>query len=1040
MSTGDQAKPQQGGPDRAERLSLRAANLNVALGVTRRPDERELRALDSSLKRNTAFVKKLKSLSEDACESLCTEIASLNLSKYVSEMASAVAEAKLPRPADISAAVKVCSLLHQRYAEFSQLLPQELLKAYRETGAALKSSDPARQSRQRVLVRLLAELTVAGVCPDLSPLGSMLKDAVRPEEQAPAGFALLPVVVAFVRATADDVLGVGGKTPEAERVGSPEHRAAMGKICEAYFAAACRHLAEQHEALGDMEHDNRVAMETKGEVAESQTAAYEVLRKNYEKLVANISMLADLLGQAMPQMPERESLTRITEAADKPAKGETEPPPMWENEATRTFYECLPDLAELVPASVLHKGDKTSDVDKPIDPSEVAADAESDEKASSAMPVPETPAVVVVSAMMPGSMSVDRLLKQLPECLSRDLIDSAAVDWCYLNTRPNRKKLLRALFAAPRTMLGVLPYYCRLVAALTPVCKDLAPGLVTLLDDEFKQLLTKKDSSFVESKIRNARYIGELTKFKLCPRDVVFNCLRSCIDDFGYWNIETLCTLIDTCGRFLYRSPETHVRTKNLLEIMMRLKSAKNLDPRSEAMVETAYFQCVPPDRCHKDKPLTPVQKYIRHLLWAEFNASNGKKVVHQLRMLDWDQYEDYTARCLVNVHKYKFSDVPLLASLIAGLARHNETLTVKCVDLLMEDILDALERNETSEQQKRIVQMKLLGELYNFVILDSPIIFDTLYLLITHGHDAKSVSSGESARLDDTSDFFRIRLVCTLLNTCGGFWKKGKTARRLDRFLVFFNRYLLTKDAMPTDVSFMVDDCFEALRPALKRPQTIEEADAALHTFFEQEQANIKATAAGEMAAESSDDESQENSEEEDAAANEDAASSDEDSNSEVDDVDEEDTSSSDESDEEEKQRIADREIERELERIVEEGVARRAGERKKFDVHIPPGIIDAAASAVPSRKSSKDQQPQQPAGLAFTLLVKKGSKPQTKEIVLPSECPLVQTAQTTQRQAQEEKDRLKRQILSSVAEEEAREAIQNALTHDISSISTFL
>jgi hypothetical protein len=32
------------------------------------------------------------------------------------------------------------------------------------------------------------------------------------------------------------------------------------------------------------------------------------------------------------------------------------------------------------------------------------------------------------------------------------------------------------------------------------------------------------------------------------------------------------------CGRFLYRTKATHVRTRNMLETMMRLKNVKNLD------------------------------------------------------------------------------------------------------------------------------------------------------------------------------------------------------------------------------------------------------------------------------------------------------------------------------------------------------------------------------------------------------------------------------------------------------------------------------
>ena len=39
---------------------------------------------------------------------------------------------------------------------------------------------------------------------------------------------------------------------------------------------------------------------------------------------------------------------------------------------------------------------------------------------------------------------------------------------------------------------------------------------------------------------------------------------------------------------------------------------------------------------------------------------------------------------------------------------------------------------------------------------------------------------------IDSKSDFFRVRLCCTLLETCGGFFKNGINGKRLDKFLIF--------------------------------------------------------------------------------------------------------------------------------------------------------------------------------------------------------------------------------------------------------------
>jgi hypothetical protein len=44
--------------------------------------------------------------------------------------------------------------------------------------------------------------------------------------------------------------------------------------------------------------------------------------------------------------------------------------------------------------------------------------------------------------------------------------------------------------------------------------------------------------------------------------------------------------------------------------------------------------------------------------------------------------------------------------------------------------------------QQRRIAYMRFLGELYSYRLIDSPVIFDTLYLIIGYGHGTPEVSS----------------------------------------------------------------------------------------------------------------------------------------------------------------------------------------------------------------------------------------------------------------------------------------------------------
>jgi len=40
---------------------------------------------------------------------------------------------------------------------------------------------------------------------------------------------------------------------------------------------------------------------------------------------------------------------------------------------------------------------------------------------------------------------------------------------------------------------------------------------------------------------------------------------------------------------------------------------------------------------------------------------------------------------------------------------------------------------------------------------------------------------------IDGPDDCFRVRLVCTLLDTCGSCFDRGSLKRKLDNFLMFF-------------------------------------------------------------------------------------------------------------------------------------------------------------------------------------------------------------------------------------------------------------
>ncbi|XP_028785776.1 regulator of nonsense transcripts UPF2, partial [Neltuma alba] len=856
------------------KMALRQSNLNPE-----RPDSGFLRTLDSSIKRNTAVIKKLKQINEEQREALMDELRSVNLSKFVSEAVAAICEAKL-RSSDIHAGVQICSLLHQRYKDFTPSLIQGLLKVF-SPGKSGDESDADRNlkaMKKRSTLKLLLELYFVGVIEDCGIFINIIKDLTSAEQlkDIDSTQTSLTLLSSFARQGRIFLgLPITGQEIHEEFLKGLNITADQKKIFrKAFYAfhdAAAELLRSEHASLRLMEHENSKILNAKGELSDENVSAYEKLRKSYDHLYRNVSSLAESLDMQPPVMPEDGHTTRVTSgeeavssAAGKDSSGVEA---IWDDEDTRAFYECLPDLRAFVPAVLLGEVEPKSNEqpgksqDQPTEPvsesdkrQPVTLESGDVSAEPSVSPEPETAERVKDKDDKEKSKdldkekgkekendkkgenekenlrnlegtSLDALLQRLPGCVSRDLIDQLTVEFCYLNSKSNRKKLVRALFNVPRTSLELLPYYSRMVATLSTCMKDVSSVLLQMLEEEFNFLINKKDQMNIETKIRNIRFIGELCKFKIAPAGLVFSCLKACLDDFTHHNIDVACNLLETCGRFLYRSPETTIRMANMLEILMRLKNVKNLDPRHSTLVENAYYLCKPPERSARvSKVRPPLHQYIRKLLFSDLDKSTIEHVLRQLRKLPWSECESYLLKCFMKVHKGKYGQIHLIASLAAGLSRYHDEFAVAIVDEVLEEIRLGLELNDYGMQQRRLAHMRFLGELYNYEHVDSSVIFETLYLVLVFGH-----GTPEQDVLDPPEDCFRIRMVITLLETCGHYFDRGSSKRKLDRFLIHFQRYILSKGALPLDIEFDLQDLFADLRPNMTRYTSIEEVNAAL-------------------------------------------------------------------------------------------------------------------------------------------------------------------------------------------------------------------
>lgn len=117
-------------------------------------------------------------------------------------------------------------------------------------------------------------------------------------------------------------------------------------------------------------------------------------------------------------------------------------------------------------------------------------------------PKPASPPLSPALAPQGPSQLLTALLARLPDATNRELIDQAAVDFSFLNSKAARKRLVRVrslslssgalltsfdhflpkfLGQVPKNRVDLIPYYSRLVATLNKYLPDVGTELVSIV-------------------------------------------------------------------------------------------------------------------------------------------------------------------------------------------------------------------------------------------------------------------------------------------------------------------------------------------------------------------------------------------------------------------------------------------------------------------------------------------------------------------------------------------------------------------------------
>lgn len=218
-------------------------------------------------------------------------------------------------------------------------------------------------------------------------------------------------------------------------------------------------------------------LESKGEVSSDRKERLEALQTSYDKLISSAQSMSDLLNETLPELPKDEQVQSgvVLDMIDDSNDTQLDP---WGDEETKGFYTELPDLRLFLP-NYAPKIPEPVQTDEPalteealdmdivpeeleveesaVNPEESAVnpeegDKKEDGKSTSPEPVlPEESTSTGAGSSGGTKQQFATFLKNLVNCVNKELIDSAAIEFLLtLNTKSNRKKLTTTIFGVKR--------------------------------------------------------------------------------------------------------------------------------------------------------------------------------------------------------------------------------------------------------------------------------------------------------------------------------------------------------------------------------------------------------------------------------------------------------------------------------------------------------------------------------------------------------------------------------------------------------------
>lgn len=747
--------------------------------------------LDLTLKKNTAFIKKIRQLvNSENCVAVIADIKSLSLEKYLSEVIASLFEAlcHVSRGDDISAATEVVSALHQRFSvQFTPAL-WELI----QEGLSNDQEENIRVSRQKNLLRILGELYLVGVFRSVNDV-----DLLRaPREDQPIIVPIMKDILSFEIKLGNSLSVLVSFLKRFSKVvfdESAPFSVTLQVMIRKFTTAIMDILQEQDKKVKHLISMNKKALIRTGRIMDEYTSKLDESTALFEKLYTGAVFLSETVGIPLPQLLDEDNTDNTESLGVELVTARSlneEIDGIWEDSREKSFYLTTTPISEL-----LEKNQEDSIIDDEI--------------------------------LMGEKMS--KFLEELENASKEEDLEQLSMYFfkCGLNNKSSKARLLR--FYIEALHYGRFKYYSKFlkINKTEAPFSELIPEFIEYIDSGFRSQIHHDKMSF-----KFIYFFVEMVKFKLIPTHILFHKFRRLTLQINETNnMDILLVLYEGVGRFLLYDSEYKELMREMINLLKDRQKSPALNVNQKFAI-SSMLTLVSPKKApsvSRKVELLVEEKFIIRLFRTELKKKTCPLVLEiLLPVLNAGQYSTLILKCFLLPEYLSYDNIPILAQLLGLVSKDHRWLLVKTIDNVIESIKRGLEVNDFRLNHLRMAHCRYIAEVYNAKLVNLSVVKNLMIKIICFGHqDNQPLPSGIES--DSPQNYFRVQMVCLILNSMNTLLDFSESKKRKGRaheqkklrkniemmreFLVFFQYYMFCKQQpIPADVDFHVQSAFASL------------------------------------------------------------------------------------------------------------------------------------------------------------------------------------------------------------------------------------